>query len=88
MEQVYLHGLGQTPASWEKVTSRPTLAKHSLCPDLAQLLQGKEATYQNLYAAVSALCSRCDGPINLCGLSLGGVLALQYSIEQDRKSVV
>ena len=85
MEQVYLHGLGQTPASWEKVTSRPALAKHSLCPDLAQLLQGKEATYQNLYAAVSALCSRCDGTINLCGLSLGGVLALQYSIEHPQK---
>lgn len=82
---VFLHGLGQTPGSWTETIQKLNPAGPSLCPNLAELLQGKDPDYQSLYEAVSALCSQVDGTLDLCGLSLGGVLALQYAIEQPRK---
>lgn len=85
MQRVYLHGLGQTPEDWEAVLMDADDAQRGVCPNLAALLQGKDPTYSNLYAAVSALCDGMDGAINLCGLSLGGVLALHYAIEHPQK---
>lgn len=85
MQQVYLHGLGQTPEDWEAVLRDADDAQRGVCPNLAALLQGKDPTYSNLYAAVSALCDGMDGAINLCGLSLGSVLALHYTIEHPQK---
>lgn len=78
--RVYLHGLGQTPASWARTL---TLLgdEGGLCPDLAGLCRGQPATYENLYAGLTGRLSRMEGPVDLCGLSLGGVLALQYAIE-------
>lgn len=81
MRTIYLHGLGQTSASWEKVIARGEFAENSVCADLTELCQGKQVTYQNLYEGFSRVCSKEDGPVALCGLSLGGVLALHYTIE-------
>lgn len=85
MRQIYLHGLGQGPDSWDKTIARLGTAGDSLCPDLAGLLQGQEAAYPNLYRAVSKVCGEWEGPVNLCGLSLGGVLALDYAIQHPEK---
>ncbi len=85
MRQIYLHGLGQTSASWEKTITRLKSAEGSVCPDLADMIQGQEATYQNLYAACSKFFDNFDGAIDLCGLSLGGVLALHYAIDHPEK---
>lgn len=81
MYPIYLHGLGQKPASWDAVITRLGLAENSVCPDLMELCQGKQVTYQNLYEGVSGVCSKADQPVDLCGLSLGGVLALHYTVE-------
>lgn len=51
MKQVYIHGLGQTPDSWNNVILQMNAAEHSICPNLAELVRGKEATYQNLYSS-------------------------------------
>lgn len=83
MKQIYLHGLGQTPDSWNQVIGQLETAEHSMCPNLAELIQGQEVTYQNLYAAFSAMCDAIEEDISLCGLSLGGVLALNYAIEHS-----
>lgn len=83
--QIYVHGLGQTPDSWNNVVSQLNAAEDSICPSLAELIRGKEATYQNLYAAFSALCDETGEPVNICGLSLGGVLALNYAIDHPDK---
>lgn len=83
--QIFLHGLGQTPESWNETITRFKSPGQILCPNLAELLHGKAADYQSLYEAVSALCNQTDGILDLCGLSLGGVLALQYAIEQPGK---
>lgn len=85
MKQIYLHGLGQNPDSWSKVIEQLEASEHSMCPDLSELVQGQDTTYQNLYAAFSAMCDEIEEDICLCGLSLGGVLALNYAIEHPEK---
>lgn len=85
MRQVYVHGLGQTSASWEKTISQIKSGEKSLCPDLAEIIRGKEVSYHNLYKAFSDVCEEIEEPINLCGLSLGGVIALNYAIEHPKK---
>ena len=52
-----------------------------LCPELSAILDGREASYSSLRTAFAAYCAQADGPVNLCGLSLGGILALDYTLE-------
>ena len=85
MKQIYLHGLGQNPDSWSKVIEQLETAEQSMCPDLSKLVQGPDTTYQNLYTVFSTMCDEIEGDICLCGLSLGGVLALNYAIEHPEK---
>lgn len=83
---ILIHGLGQTPASWEKTISQPALSQEAiLCVDLIQLLKDKPVVYDNLYQAFSEYCLAMDEPIHLCGLSLGGILALQFAIAHPDK---
>lgn len=82
---IYLHGLGQKPVSWEKVIVQLESAGCSACPDLTEICMGKEATYKNLYEGFSQICSEYDEQIDLCGLSLGGVLALNYAVDHPEK---
>ena len=49
MKQVYVHGLGQTPASWEKTILNLKNNRQSICPNLSEIVRGEEANYQNLY---------------------------------------
>lgn len=85
MTQVYIHGLGQTPASWDLVLSRLDASDESVCPDLTQLVSGKEINYSQLYGAFATLCDNLEAPLSLCGLSLGGVLALHYAAEHPER---
>ena len=82
MEKVILiHGSGHKAASWNETVSRLDCRKDVLCPELSSLLMGKEASYPNLCAAFGAYCAQAGGPVHLCGLSLGGILALDYTLE-------
>lgn len=83
MPLVLLHGLGQTPSSWDAVARR--LETEPLCPDLFAPLKGRAASYENLYQSFAAVCDGIPGPLQLCGLSLGGVLALQYCAGHPRR---
>ncbi len=85
MTQIYLHGLGQTPTVWENTVMGLDSAENIVCPNLFDLLQGKETTYFNLYSAFSNFCDGFDEELDLCGLSLGGVLALHYTIDHPKK---
>ena len=53
--------------------------------DLIKLLNNREVTYGNLYQAFSDYCHSFSEPLNLCGLSLGGILALNYTIDHPKK---
>ncbi len=81
MKQIYVHGLGQKPESWQGVMEQLHTDEACICPDLSELVRGKEVTYPNLYTAFSAVCDAVGEPFVLCGLSLGGVLALHYATE-------
>lgn len=85
MQQVFLHGLGQTPECWAETIVQLESAEHSVCPNLSEILRGKDASYQNLYEAVSEICNQSRDELDLFGLSLGGVLALNYAIEHPQK---
>lgn len=84
MPTILLHGLGQTPESWNAVAR--ALGRDVLCPPLFAPLRGVEVTYGNLYSAFAGYCDRLEGPLHLCGLSLGGIAALQYAIERPGRT--
>lgn len=82
MPFVFLHGLGQGPDSWAQTTALLNGRREYLCPDLYGSLRGAQAcTYPELYHAIRKNLERTGGPLSLCGLSLGGILALQYGAE-------
>lgn len=85
MKYILLHGLGQNSSSWDKTIKVMEKKSDILCPDLPDLLHDKEVSYSNLYQAFSEYCSNITEPLNICGLSLGGILALQYGIENPDK---
>ena len=85
MKYIFLHGLGQTPDSWNKVLKELHSPETALCPNLAKLMPDGTADYPSLYTAFSALCDTIEDDLTLCGLSLGGVLALNYTIDHPEK---
>ncbi|MEE0776711.1 MAG: alpha/beta hydrolase [Bacillota bacterium] len=77
MKNIVCHGLGETPKQWESVLRQiPTKVE---CPELFNFVQEKVFTYQKLYKAFERYCDSESELLNLCGLSLGGVLALNYA---------
>lgn len=85
MGKVFVHGLGQTPESWNAVLSSIDETEKCVCPNLVESAKNQKVNYRNLYNAFLELCDKFDEPIDLCGLSLGGVLALNYAIERPDK---
>ncbi len=85
MKKILIHGSGHKADSWNKVTSYMNNDKDILCPNLSTILDGKEASYDNVYSSFIEYCNKIDGKIDLCGLSLGGILALNYAIDYPNK---
>ena len=81
MKKVLVHGSGHKASSWNETISYMKDSGEVLCPNLFSILNGKKATYDNLFASFAEYCDQIDGPIHLCGLSLGGILALQYALD-------
>lgn len=81
MKTILIHGSGHKSTSWDETILYMKDDKDILCPNLASILNGKEANYMNLYSSFVEYCNNIDGQINLCGLSLGGILALNYAID-------
>jgi len=71
MSYVFLHGLGQTPAAWDQIDF-----PGKICLDLTQA-----SDYPGLYRSICEQLRALPGPLFLCGLSLGGVLALDYTLK-------
>lgn len=81
MKNIFIHGSGHKSTSWNETISYMENNKDILCPNLSSILNGKEASYHNLYSSFVEYCNNNDGQINLCGISLGGILALNYSLD-------
>lgn len=85
MKYVYIHGLGQSSESWNNTVKNLKNYTDIVCPDLSAMVCNGGVCYENLYASFSDFCSEFHEPVNLCGLSLGSVLALNYAIDFPRK---
>ncbi|HJA34887.1 MAG TPA: alpha/beta hydrolase [Firmicutes bacterium] len=85
MQRILLHGLGQAASSWQPTVERLAEPADVYCPALFDWLSGGPAGYDALYAGFSAYCRSFQSPLALCGLSLGGLLALQYAIEHPQQ---
>lgn len=88
MSYIFIHGLGQDSASWKQTLSYIDNMKEKedvISLDLASFLKEKDSTYENLYSGFSAYCNKLPGPLNLCGLSLGAILALNYALDYPEK---
>ena len=85
MKYIFVHGLGQTASGWDSTIENLEVKSNCECPDLVTMLAGKEINYTNLYKAFSAYCDNFAEPLHICGLSLGGILALNYGIENPEK---
>lgn len=85
MKYIFVHGLGQVATSWDDTIKNLDVKSKCVCPDLVTLLADKEVNYANLYKAFSAYCDNFSEPLHICGLSLGGILALNYGIDNPEK---
>ena len=85
MKKIFIHGSGHKATSWNKTIENIKNNNDVLCPELSSILNGKEATYNNLYSSFVKYCNNIDGKIDLCGLSLGGILALNYALDFPNK---
>lgn len=83
--KILVHGSGHKAASWNKTVSYMTNSEDIVCPNLSSILEGKEASYENLYASFVKYCNEIDGQIHLCGLSLGGILTLNFALDFPQK---
>ena len=54
-------------------------------PDLPRLAGGRSAEYAVLYGALAREMDALEGPLALCGLSLGAVLALNYALDRPQR---
>ena len=78
---ILIHGSGHRADSWRETISYLNRREDVLCPKLSAILNGREASFPNLRAAFAQYCAQTGGPVHLCGLSLGGILALDYALE-------
>ena len=76
MKIVFLHGLGQRAAGWDQVASQ---FPNTDCPELFEIA-GEKLNYSALLSSLEERYEYEKEPLCLCGLSLGGMLALDYAL--------
>ncbi len=86
MTNILVHGLGQDEGSWNEVKNQ--LNNNGInveTPNLFYFVKNYKVNYENMYKAFADYCNSFNGKINLVGLSLGGVLAIDYITEFPEK---
>lgn len=86
MKNILIHGLGQNNQSWNNTVIY--LKKNGIepiCPSLYEITNNTLLNYKNLYDSFSNFCNNQEEKVNLCGLSLGGILALDFAKECPEK---
>ena len=86
MINILVHGLGQDEKSWNEVKKQ--LNNNGInveTPNLFSIVQNYQVNYENMYKTFADYCNSFNEKINLVGLSLGGVLAIDYIIEFPKK---
>lgn len=85
MKYILLHGMGQSASSWDKTISYLPDTTETVCPELSDFFREGNCNYSEMYESFCGYCNRFSEPLNLCGLSLGAVLALNYAIDFPQK---
>ena len=86
MKNILIHGLGQNETSWNIVEKELNLHNIKIeKPNLYSMLKDTRINYSILYKKFADYCNSFSEKLNLCGLSLGGILALDYSKEFPEK---
>ncbi|MCI8310118.1 alpha/beta fold hydrolase [uncultured Clostridium sp.] len=86
MKNILIHGLGQNEQSWNNTNEY--LRKNQIdpiCPNLFELTKNTSKDYKMMYNVFSDLCNAQKEKLNLCGISLGGILALDFAKEYPEK---
>ena len=79
MINILVHGLGQDEKSWNEVKNQ--LNNNGInveTPNLFSNVKNYQVNYDNMYKTFADYCNSFNEKINLVGLSLGGVLAIDY----------
>lgn len=86
MTNILVHGLGQTDKSWNKV--KEILNQDNInveTPNLFEIAKNYQLTYENVFTVFVDYCNSFSDKLNLVGLSLGGILAIDYAILHPEK---
>lgn len=86
MINILVHGLGQDEKSWNEVKNQ--LNNNGInveTPNLFSIVRNYQVNYENMYKTFADYCNSFNEKINLVGLSLGGVLAIDYITEFPEK---
>ena len=86
MINILVHGLGQNESSWNKVKELLKDNKIEVdTPNLFNLAKNYQLNYENLYRIFVNYCNSFKEKLNIVGLSLGGILAIDYANEYPEK---
>lgn len=87
MNVIFLHGLEQSPSSWNETISYLPKDVKASCPNLFDFNTTSDSalTYKNIYLSFEKYVKTFSEPVTICGISLGAVLALNYSINHAEK---
>lgn len=83
MTKIFIHGLGQSVSAWDGIKEH--IEGKAKYIDLIEYDVESEDIYQALYNLICKECNDEAGKVDLCGLSLGGLLAMQYATEFPNK---
>ena len=86
MKNILIHGWGQNTECWDNTSVY--LKENNIdiiCPDLFDITKNTSKDYKMMYNTFSDFCNNQKEKLNLCGLSLGGVLALDFVKEYPEK---
>ena len=86
MINLLIHGMGQNGSSWDKV--KTILNEDNIdvkTPNVFEIAKNYQLNYDNLYRAFADYCNSFKDKLNLVGLSLGGILAIDYAVEYPKK---
>lgn len=86
MINILVHGLGQDEKSWSEVKNQ--LNNNGInveTPNLFSIVKNYQVNYENMYRTFADYCNNFKEKINLVGLSLGGILAIDYVAEFPEK---
>ena len=86
MINILVHGLVQDEKSWNEVKNQLNNNRINVeTPNLFSIVKNYKVNYDNMYKTFADYCNSFNEKINLVGLSLGGVLAIDYITEFPEK---